>query len=180
MWYRARMDDTRFQRPDPARLAELLRMVEGSLPAFDAIQLASEVRTLVIERAALSAALDQALAASAALLDELVRVTRMTAELDALRGGYRLREGALYGRELADGYDVTVYPMLLGRARLCLGTVGDDCNVHDAWCYDDPTTAVRAAAAWSGDGDPADGWTRHINSGRRRPGGDPSKETVER
>lgn len=34
-----------------------------------------------------------------------------------------------------------------------------------------------AFATWDGTGDP-DGWIRHLGTGRRRPGGDPSKEYV--
>jgi len=88
------------------------------------------------------------------------------------------RECSLFYRVLPDGHDVTVYPMTFGTARLCLGYEDDEVNVLDAYCYDDPALACVAAEQWSGEGDPLDGWTRHINSGRRRPGGDPTKETV--
>jgi len=85
---------------------------------------------------------------------------------------------SIFYKELPDGHDVTVYRMALGRARICLGWVDDEVNVLDAYCYDDPALACVAAERWSGEGDPIDGWTRHINSGRRRIDGDPNKESV--
>jgi hypothetical protein len=36
---------------------------------------------------------------------------------------------------------------------------------------------VRALHEWDGEDDP-DGWVRHLNSARRRPGGDPAREYV--
>jgi hypothetical protein len=89
------------------------------------------------------------------------------------------REGALYHRVLADGeHDVTVYPMTFGKARLCLSLADDECSIIDGWCYEDRALAIRAAVEWSGEGDPLDGWTRHLGTGRRRDGGNPAKETV--
>jgi len=45
--------------------------------------------------------------------------------------------------------------------------------------YDADETAWQAILAWDGNGDPLDGWFRHVQSGRNRPGGDPAKEYVE-
>lgn len=89
----------------------------------------------------------------------------------------RLEEGALYWRPLDDGYEVIVYPMMLGRARLCFGEQGSAC-ILNAYCYDDPKLAIRAAAQWDGTGDPLDGWTRNPITGRRRIDGDPAREVI--
>lgn len=87
------------------------------------------------------------------------------------------RKGALYWRPLPDGYEVIVYPMTYGKARICYGQQ-DDVTILDAFCYEDPALAIRAAKVWTGDGDPLDGWHRQPRTGRRRPGGDPAKETT--
>ncbi len=85
-------------------------------------------------------------------------------------------EGSLYQRELDDGRIIVVYPMLF-TARLCIGPSDSPCYA-DAWCFNDPISAIIAAAQWDGDGDPPDGWHRHIGSGRRRTDGDPAKEYI--
>jgi hypothetical protein len=86
------------------------------------------------------------------------------------------RPGCYYLRILPDGREVTVLAMTFGKARLCIGEAGAP-YYEDGYCYADPVLAVCAAALWSGEGDPIDGWHRHINSGRRRPDGDPTRET---
>jgi hypothetical protein len=50
----------------------------------------------------------------------------------------------------------------------------------DRWCYESREAAMIALFAWEhrgGEGEP-NGWHRHPISGRRRPGGDPSKEYI--
>ncbi|MFL9933635.1 hypothetical protein P0D88_31565 [Paraburkholderia sp. RL18-103-BIB-C] len=48
----------------------------------------------------------------------------------------------------------------------------------DRWCYDTYERARLALEAWDGgDHTEPQGWSRHPNSGRRRPDGDASKET---
>jgi len=88
------------------------------------------------------------------------------------------RPGSLFHRELEDGYEVVVYPMTYGKARLCLSETGEWGSILDGYCYADPARAIEAAKAWTGRGDPLAGWHRHLGSGRRREGGDPSKEHV--
>lgn len=87
----------------------------------------------------------------------------------------RYAEGALYWRPLPDGYEITVYPMTYGKARLCFGQQNDAVYL-DAFCYEDPARAIEAAKVWTGEGDPLDGWHRNPLTGRRREGGDPEKE----
>jgi hypothetical protein len=88
------------------------------------------------------------------------------------------RPGSLFHRVLEDGVtELTVYPMTFGKARLCIGLVGDG-GYDDGWCYEDPLMAIRAAETWDGRGDPPVGWHRQISTGRRRPNGDPGYEYV--
>ncbi len=89
------------------------------------------------------------------------------------------REGSVYHRVLDDGRDLTVYPMIVGQGRLCIGPA-DSGYYDDAWCYPTAQLAIEAAHVWDGEGDAPMGWHRHINSGRRRPDGDPRKEYVSR
>jgi hypothetical protein len=87
-----------------------------------------------------------------------------------------MREGCIYERELGDGRELTVRPMIF-TTRLSIGPAGEE-YLDDGWCYEDPQAAVEAAKTWDGEGDPPVGWHRHVTSGRRRPGGDPTKEYV--
>ena len=85
--------------------------------------------------------------------------------------------GAIAAKFLDDGRAIVVYQMIF-TARVCIGP--DDSQTYDdAWCYDNVAQACEAVLEWDGNGDPPDGWHRHIGSGRRRPGGDPEKEYVE-
>jgi hypothetical protein len=86
-------------------------------------------------------------------------------------------KGALYHRFVSDGFEIVVTTMTFGKARLCYGQVGD-AGYQDAFCYEDPARAIEAAKVWDGESDPLDGWHRNPITGRRRPGGDPKKETV--
>lgn len=83
---------------------------------------------------------------------------------------------ALFCRFIDDDREIVVSPMTFGKARLCIGdryAIGFD----DGYCYADPKLAIVAALAWSGEGDPLDGWHRHLGTGRRRKDGDPKQET---
>lgn len=59
----------------------------------------------------------------------------------------------------------------------------DELTAHAAfdeeWMFKTVEQAVEAFHKWDGDGEP-EGWIRHTPSNRRRPDGDPSKETVRR
>lgn len=85
------------------------------------------------------------------------------------------QNGAVYWRTLPDGMAVFVVPMLGGKARL---GYGDEYFIEDGYCYESPARALEAALVWNGEGDPLDGWHRHLKSGRRRENGDPTKEKV--
>jgi len=85
------------------------------------------------------------------------------------------KEGSLYHRYVGEDHEVTVWPMSYGKARVCFG-LRDDIGYEKGYCYEDPVRAIEAAAVWDGSGDPLDGWHRNVETGRRRPGGDPAKE----
>lgn len=85
----------------------------------------------------------------------------------------------LYERDLEDGRVVHVVQMLFSR-RIC---IGDGTGYSDGWCYPNDLGAVfvvTAAELWDGEGDPPDGWIKQLSTGRRRWGGDPAREYVER
>lgn len=60
-----------------------------------------------------------------------------------------------------------------------IGTIGSP-MFDETWCYEDRPSALAAVAAWDVDGGQVEpeGWHRHIRTGRRRPGGDPTKEYI--
>lgn len=85
----------------------------------------------------------------------------------------------VYERQLPDGREISV-TLLIFNYRIC---IGDHSTYDDGWCY--PHTlgkafVLAAARAWDGEGDPPDGWIKHLGSGRRRTDGDPAREYVER
>lgn len=60
------------------------------------------------------------------------------------------------------------------------GWITDTMFYEDRWCYDSPAKAIIYGTAWDGNAPHTepDGWHRHPRSGRRREGGDESKEYV--
>lgn len=82
-------------------------------------------------------------------------------------------------RELGDGRAVYLRDLLFGALQVGLGELGSD-SYAEVWDYPAAQTdaAWRAALGWDGAGEP-EGWYRHLRTGRRRPGGDASKQYVE-
>ena len=81
----------------------------------------------------------------------------------------------LFAQYLSDGRLVGVTQMFF-TGRLW---VGDTMGYSDAWDYPETARALFAAATYTGEGDPLDGWVRHGKSGhpdRRRPDGMPASE----
>jgi hypothetical protein len=108
-----------------------------------------------------------------------------TAEVDEreigrarLRGAVAIFAGEdyLHVRPLGDGRAVYLLPMFGGNLRLAIGAHGASW-FDDGWCYqaEQNDLAWKAALGWDGEGEP-EGWYRHPDTGRRRPGGDASKE----
>lgn len=103
--------------------------------------------------------------------DELERAQRVA---ETARG---LNSCVLYARVLPFGY---ILHLLQWRAHGLQLSVGHgDGTYDDTWIYDveQVDAGWRAALGWDGGGEPG-GWYRHVQSGRRRPDGDPAKEFV--
>lgn len=81
-------------------------------------------------------------------------------------------------RPLPDGRELTIQRMGPGWGRLTVGPVPSHGRYDDAWDYPTEKLALAAMEVWDGHGDPPDGWTRNLNSNRRRPGGDPAREYI--
>jgi hypothetical protein len=83
-----------------------------------------------------------------------------------------------YERHLGDGRAIWVNERMFNSI-IIIGTVGS-MSYDSHWCYETLEQALTAADAW----DPftekePEGWFRHAMSGRRRPGGDKTKEYIE-
>jgi hypothetical protein len=80
--------------------------------------------------------------------------------------------------ELANGRDACIAKLIFTWALLA---DIDRSGYGDRWCYESYEEALVALAAWEhrgGEGEP-NGWHRHPDTGRRREGGDPTKETIQ-
>src|SRR5688572_7310260 len=101
-------------------------------------------------------------------------------ELARRIGYYRRSRGHdyLWIEPLRDGRAVSLLPWGAGGVQLSIGRLGSGFH-DDTWVYTAELAgaAWRAALTWDGTGEP-DGWYRHPASGRRREGGDPTKETT--
>lgn len=83
----------------------------------------------------------------------------------------------LIRRVLEDGRVVRLHKMFGDNTRITLSKDEDSQCFEQMYCYHDKVKAVVQAVKWDGNGDP-EGWYRHINTGRRRPDGDPAKEYI--
>lgn len=61
------------------------------------------------------------------------------------------RPGAEYWKPLADGREVTIYPLLGGKGRLCVGPLADPNGYDIAYRYENVGAAIEAAKAWDGE-----------------------------
>lgn len=75
-----------------------------------------------------------------------------------------------------DGRRIAIIPLMY-TAAVVIGRPHQLTWYDDRWCYHTVTDALTAARAWDGTGEP-DGWHRHPDTGRRRPGGDPAREEI--
>lgn len=108
---------------------------------------------------------------------ELIAYTWL-ALVDAHETVPQCHEGALYVRTLCDGRFISVQPQGAGKGYLHLSPAAVAPWYDCTYVYADRRRAVLAAMLWDGNNDPPIGWERHVQSGRRRPGGDPAKEYV--
>lgn len=63
------------------------------------------------------------------------------------------RPGAEFWKPLPDGREVTIYPLLHDKARLCVGPLADPSGYDIAYRYSNLTEAVAAAEAWDSEAD---------------------------
>ncbi len=82
-------------------------------------------------------------------------------------------------RDVEGDKTVFLLPMTYGKVRLAIGPTNEG-FLDDGYCYESPRLlqAVLAFATWDGNGDPIDGWHRHLKTGRRRPEGEAIREYV--
>jgi hypothetical protein len=95
--------------------------------------------------------------------------------------GFNAGGDYLHVRMLPDG---RVLFLMRWRAAGVQVSVGEgDGYFSDSWLYDAEQglddAGWRAALGWDGEGEP-DGWSRHVQSGRRRPEGDAAREYIQR
>jgi hypothetical protein len=70
----------------------------------------------------------------------------------------------IVSRVLPDGRELSLWPMLFGNTRLCIGWPGVGA-FDDGYCFHHAALGVAAVLGWDGSGDPA-GWYKHLGSGR--------------
>ena len=93
---------------------------------------------------------------------------------DLLRG---LIDPTPYQRKLPNGERIIRVDRLLhGTAQIAIGPA-DSWSCDDSWIYRSLNAALAAAMKWNPDEDPEPtGWIHHLNTGRRRPEGDVTRE----
>lgn len=63
------------------------------------------------------------------------------------------RPGAVFWKPLADGREVTIYPLLGGKARLCVGPLAHPSGYDVAYRYTTIKAAMDAAKEWDSEND---------------------------
>lgn len=61
------------------------------------------------------------------------------------------RPGAIFWKPLADGREITIYPLLSNKARLCVGPLADPTGYDVAYLYDTQSAAIDAGEMWDGE-----------------------------
>jgi hypothetical protein len=84
--------------------------------------------------------------------------------------------GSIYWRDLGNGREIVVFPLLFGMAKLGEGPLGE-CYMDTFYEYGNAILAMAAAVTWDGVSDPRMNWERS-SDGRCRPDGNPAKEYV--
>jgi hypothetical protein len=81
----------------------------------------------------------------------------------------------LHRRELPHERVLWLEPGAYGNALLRVG-LNDGINIEGNWWFSDHDAAWRSVLGWNGEGDPLDGWVRHLESNRRRKDGTAATE----
>jgi hypothetical protein len=76
------------------------------------------------------------------------------------------RPGADFWKPLPDGREVTIYPLLHDKARLCVGPLADPNGYDIAYRYPNLTEAVAAAESWDSEADEHPAGYEEIEFGR--------------
>lgn len=77
-------------------------------------------------------------------------------------------------KDIGNGMYAAAKPLLF-HWTMIIGMIGDKAEILDHFCYANREQALEFLRKWDGTGEPM-GWHRHPRSGRRRPGGDTTKE----
>lgn len=77
-----------------------------------------------------------------------------------------------------DGHVAEVWPMTYSKGRIILMPYEGSIDVINGWCYETIPEAMAALEKWTDPDQEPEGWMRNPQTGRRRPGGDASKEYV--
>ena len=99
-------------------------------------------------------------------------------EASAFLGRLCTANGYAMARDLGDGTYLAARSFMYTWG-LLRGHMGDETGYFDRYCYATREKAILAALIWDGQGsDPPCGWHRHVETGRRRHDGDPTREYV--
>lgn len=84
----------------------------------------------------------------------------------------------LDAKPFGEGRYIATHRLMYTHA-IVTGHTKDTVAYDDRWCYHDYASAKKAFEEWNPEitSEP-NGWHRHPNTGRRREGGDPTKETI--
>ncbi len=108
-------------------------------------------------------------------------VTRTTNQKDdriprATVHAWLQQQGYIAGRAITYGRVAAITETITGNGRMVVGTFS---GVDQAFCYTSVGEAITALCSWDVETDEEpDGWFRCVTDGRRRPGGDKSKEYI--
>ena len=96
--------------------------------------------------------------------------------LQAVATTILLSWGLKHVRWFEHGRYAAVRPLLFTHA-IIAGRLDSEMSIENQWCFHTHEAARDALAAWDGSGEP-EGWHRHPDTGRRRPGGDAQREEI--
>lgn len=88
-------------------------------------------------------------------------------EKETTIGEWKPRNGSLYWYPMNVLQEITVYPNLFGQARLVRGRRDDD-TWEIAYDYPNVKSAIEAAEAWDGRGNPGHGWIKKIEPSHKQ------------